>query len=65
MRKILFVCILISFVAIAAMGQERCALFVGISDYPESSGFKKPTAQMITKLLAKCLIIKVLKLQHF
>ena len=23
------------------MGQERCALFVGISDYPESSGFKK------------------------
>lgn len=41
MRKILFVCILISFVAIAAMGQERCALFVGISDYPESSGFKK------------------------
>lgn len=41
MRKILFVCILISFVAIAAMGQERSALFVGISDYPESSGFKK------------------------
>lgn len=41
MRKILFVCILISFVTIAAMGQERCALFVGISDYPESSGFKK------------------------
>ncbi len=41
MRKILFVCILISFVAISAMGQERCALFVGISDYPESSGFKK------------------------
>ena len=41
MRKILFVCILISFAAIAAMGQERCALFVGISDYPESSGFKK------------------------
>ena len=41
MRKILFVCILISFAAIAAMGQERSALFVGISDYPESSGFKK------------------------
>ncbi|MBO7596980.1 MAG: caspase family protein [Bacteroidales bacterium] len=41
MRKILFVCILISFVAIAAMGQERSALFVGISDYPDSSGFKK------------------------
>lgn len=41
MRKILFVCILISFAAIAAIGQERSALFVGISDYPESSGFKK------------------------
>ena len=41
MRKILFVCILMSFITIAAMGQERSALFVGISDYPESSGFKK------------------------
>lgn len=41
MRKIVIACFLVCLAAMATMGQERCALFVGISDYPDSSGFKK------------------------
>lgn len=34
-------CLLIVAIAFTAAGQKKCALFVGISDYPESSGFAK------------------------
>lgn len=59
-KRCISVCLIILCVCFSAAGQERSALFVGISDYPETSGFDRIHGENDCEL-----ICKTLDKQHF